>query len=76
MRKILRSWIPFLLLGSSWLAGYFLGGCSALPVAQTIDLHWQFVNGPDFSTLACLPEDDVARLREALIRCHNEEDAP
>lgn len=49
-----------------------LNSCASAqkPTATRVDLRWEFPDlGPGATPLACLPEDDVVKLREALIRC-------
>ncbi len=45
------------------------GGCSSQPPAEPVQVHWEFIQTPGQPIKACLPEADVAKLREALIRC-------
>lgn len=55
------------LLASSLLG--ICGGCASRPVATSFDGKWEFVERPGQPIKACLVEDDVAKLRELLIRC-------
>lgn len=67
MRRIRPSSTLFLLLNSCLLG---LGsGCASRPVATAFDGKWEFVERPGQPVKACLVEDDVAKLRELLIRC-------
>ncbi len=67
MRRTRRSLTLFLLLNSCLLG--LGGGCAAKPVVAEFDGKWEFVERPGPSLKACLVEDDVAKLRELLIRC-------
>lgn len=61
MQKILLKLTLFLILS-------FFPGCAA-PVVTNFDGKWEFVDQPGQPLKACLQEDDVAKLRETLIRC-------
>lgn len=45
------------------------GGCASRPAATNFDGKWEFVERAGQPIKACLTEDDVAKLRELLIRC-------
>lgn len=61
-RKMLLSSTIFLILNSC--------ASTPKPVATRVNLHWSLPDmGPGVPQLACLPEEDVVKLREALIRC-------
>lgn len=53
-----------------------LSSCSSPPPpADPVQVHWEFLPAqPGEPVKACLPETDVAKLREALIRCKAESD--
>lgn len=61
--KTPKSFVLFLILSS----------CATTPPAPTtarVDLKWEFCDvGPGKAPKACLGEEDVTKLREALIRC-------
>lgn len=47
-----------------------LSGCITIaPI--TFDAEWVFLKDKDGQTMACLPKEDVKKLRETLIRCDN-----
>ncbi len=62
MQKTLKSSMLFLALASG-------AGCASRPVSTTFEGRWTFVEMPGEPVKACLVEDDVAKLREILIRC-------
>lgn len=57
-------WLAF-----TFLACTILGGCASPPAAEPFQAHWEIIQRPGEPLKACLPEDDVAKLREILIRC-------
>lgn len=61
MPKTLKSFALFLLLTS----------CAGRPPVTTFDAQWTFVETPGQPLKACLLENDVAKLRELLIRCES-----
>lgn len=63
---MLRNWIIFFALVS--LALFFLS-CVSKPIATEFDGKWEFIDQPGVPTRVCLGEEDVAKLREILIRC-------
>ncbi len=66
MRKIQPNSIIFSALISLVILG---DGCASRPVVTTFDAKWEFVERAGPPVKACLAEDDVAKLRELLIRC-------
>lgn len=60
-----RNLIIFLVLSSVLL---LVSACGSAPAGRPLDLNWELVQRPD-GMKACLAEPDVAKLREALIRC-------
>lgn len=46
-----------------------LSCAGAEPQAEPFQADWEFVVTPGQATKACLSEDEVGKLREALIRC-------
>lgn len=63
----LFTFIFLLLLTVVFLSSIF--GCASEPEAETFVADWEFVDRPGMPTKACLSQDEVGRLREALIRC-------
>lgn len=49
--------------------GLVATGCASSPVATSFDGKWEFILRKDQPVKACLVEEDVAKLRELLIRC-------
>lgn len=48
----------------------FLLGCASNPVATKFDGNWKFVSlNPESEPMACLPKQDVLKLRELLLKC-------
>lgn len=43
--------------------------CASKPVAEPVNVKWEFLDVPGYELRACLYEKDVEKLREALIRC-------
>lgn len=71
MKPLVR-WMPLssiLCLVSSLLAALVTTGCASGPVVTSFDGKWSFVYSEGQPVKACLVEDDVAKLRELLIRC-------
>ena len=46
-----------------------LSACTLAPVGTRLDLKWQFVNAPGEPMRACLEEQEIIKLKEALRRC-------
>lgn len=46
-----------------------ISGCASSPKAKKLQLKWTFFEIPPTKTMACLGENDVKQLREALIEC-------
>lgn len=46
-----------------------LGGCASRPAAEPLNLDWEFRDVPGKPTRACLSAEDVAKIRELLLRC-------
>lgn len=47
-----------------------LSGCASAPTTTKFDGKWEFIERTPFEEpMACLPKDDVKKLRELLIRC-------
>lgn len=46
-----------------------VAACAGDPPAEPFEADFEFVVNPGQATKACLSEDSVAKLREALIRC-------
>jgi hypothetical protein len=50
-------------------------GCASTPQPTKFDGKWEFYEPTPFSEpLACLPKEDVKKLRELLIRCESKGD--
>lgn len=69
MRSSIRDNIILLALVVLIACIFVFGGCASRPVAEPFQANWAFVDVPGQSIKACLPEKDVAKLREILIRC-------
>lgn len=54
------------------LSFLILSNCAAIPKTTTFDGKWDFIEPDPYNpddVRACLPESDVQKLREILIRC-------
>lgn len=50
----------------------WFAGCASTPQTTKFDGKWEFYGRTPFEEpLACLPKDDVKKLRELLIRCES-----
>lgn len=48
-------------------------GCQTAPTTTKFDGKWEFCKSDDGIMMACLPMEDVKKLRELLIRCDEKE---
>lgn len=46
-------------------------GCASEPKTTKVDLNWKFCEVVPQENWACLKEDDVKKLRQALIECRS-----
>lgn len=70
--KPLEKWITISFVASLTLISAF-GGCALTPKARKVDLDWEFREKFGAETRACLKEEDVMKLRDALLSCGVEE---
>lgn len=71
MKSLSNEWLLFLLF-VILLIVFFTSGCATKPEPKSLELNWGFCEVVPQENWACLREEDVKKLREALIRCQSQ----
>lgn len=68
LKKYMKPFLAMMLLNSM---SYFAISCITAPPETKLKVNWVFINIPGEEEKACLPMEDVIKIKEALRRCEN-----